>query len=228
MKGKVADPSDRWAIDASVFENAGKLYMIWSGWQGATNGVQSIYIAELANPWTMKGERVRISTPDYPWEKIGDRTLTRNAEESPGANMDEPLHIDVNEGPEILQHGDKIFLIYSSSACWTDFYELGMLTASASSDLLNPESWKKSPKPVFWQSPEAHAYGTGHNGFFKSPDGKQDWIIYHANSGPNQGCGGHRSPRAQPFTWKADGTPDFGRPVLTATPIARPSGETIP
>jgi GH43 family beta-xylosidase len=103
-----------------------------------------------------------------------------------------------------------------------------MLTASASSDLLNPESWKKSPKPVFWQSPEAHAYGTGHNGFFKSPDGKQDWIIYHANSGPNQGCGGHRSPRAQPFTWKADGTPDFGRPVLTATPIARPSGETIP
>jgi GH43 family beta-xylosidase len=162
---------------------------------------------------------VRLSTPEYPWEKIGDRILKRNTEESPGANTREPLHIDVNEGPEILQHGDKIFLIYSASACWTDFYELGMLTASASSDLLNPLSWKKAPQPVFWQSPEAHAYAPGQNGFFKSPDGKEDWIIYHANSGPNQGCGGQRSPRAQPFTWKPDGSPDFGRPLPITTPI---------
>ena len=225
LKGKVADPKDKWAIDASVFENAGRLYMIWSGWEGDVNGVQNIYIAELANPWTVKGERVRLSTPEFPWEKIGDRAMKRNPEESPGANSREPLHIDVNEGPEILQHGDKIFLIYSASACWTDFYELGMLTASASSDLLNPTSWKKSPQPVFWQSPEAHAYAPGHNGFFKSPDGKEDWIIYHANSGPNQGCGGQRSPRAQPFSWKPDGTPDFGRPLAISTPIPKPSGE---
>jgi GH43 family beta-xylosidase len=95
-----------------------------------------------------------------------------------------------------------------------------MLTASASSNLLNPASWKKSQVPVFRQSPEAHAYGTGHNSFFKSPDGKEDWILYHANSEPNQACGGRRAPRAQPFTWKPDGTPDFGSPL--------PSGQAIP
>jgi len=224
LKGKLADPSDKWAIDGTVFENAGKLYAAWSGWEGDVNGVQSIYLAELEDPWTVKGRRVRISVPEYPWEKMGDLKLDRNPEQNPAHDVDEPVHIDVNEGPEFLQHGDKIFLIYSASACWTDFYELGMLTARASDNLMDPASWKKSPVAVFWQSPQAHVYGPGHNSFFKSLDGKQDWILYHANSEPNQGCAAHRAPRAQPFTWRPDGTPDFGRPVPTGNPIANPSG----
>jgi GH43 family beta-xylosidase len=225
MKGKLADDSDKWAIDASVFENRGRIYAVWSGWEGDENGTQNIYIAELKNPWTMKGKRTRISTPDHPWEEIGDLPLRGNPEQNPGANTADPLHVNVNEGPEILQHGDKVFLIYSASGCWTNFYELGMATASASSNLLKSSSWQKAALPVFWESPSAHAYGTGHNGFFKSPDGKEDWIIYHANSEPNQGCGAMRSPRAQPFTWKPDGTPDFGRPVPIGKAIPAPSGE---
>jgi hypothetical protein len=39
--------------------------------------------------------------PEYPWEKIGDRSMKRDPEQNPGANAAEPLHIDVNEGPEI-------------------------------------------------------------------------------------------------------------------------------
>jgi GH43 family beta-xylosidase len=225
MKGKLADASDKWAIDASVFENRGRIYAVWSGWEGDENGTQSIYIAELKNPWTVKGKRTRISTPDHPWEEIGDLPLRGDPEQNPGANTADPPHVNVNEGPEILQHGDKVFLIYSASGCWTNFYELGMSSTSASSDLLKSSSWQKTALPVFWESPSAHAYGTGHNGFFKSPDGKEDWIIYHANSEPNQGCGGKRSPRAQPFTWKADGTPEFGRPVPIGKPIPAPSGE---
>ena len=103
-----------------------------------------------------------------------------------------------------------------------DNYALGMLTADSGADLVNPAAWKKSPQPVFQQSPEAHVYATGHNGFFKSADGKQDWIIYHANSKPGQGCGWHRSPRAQPFSWNSDGTPNFGTPVPAGKPIPKP------
>ena len=66
MKGKLADRDDRRAIDPTVFENRGRLYAAWSGWEGDINGVQSIYIAELANPWTIEGRRARISTPQYP------------------------------------------------------------------------------------------------------------------------------------------------------------------
>ena len=215
LKGKVADPADKWAIDPSVFEDHGQLYLIWSGWEDDVNGTQSIYIARLKNPWTVEGQRARISTPEYAWEKVGDTPKQWRPEN--------PQHIDVNEGPEMLKHDDKLFLIYSASACWTDDYELGMLTATYGSNLLDTASWKKSPEPVFKESPENKVYGPGHNSFFKSPDGKQDWILYHANSKPNEGCSHFRASRAQQFTWNADGTPNFGVPVSAKTPLPRPS-----
>ena len=225
MKGKVTDGTDRWAIDATVFEHASRLYMIWSGWEGEVNGAQNLYIAELADPWTVKGARVKLSTPEFPWEKVGDLKPRRESEENPGANRLDPLHVDVNEGPEILRHGDRIFLIYSAGGCWTDYYSLGMLSAAAGSDLLNAGSWKKSALPVFWQSPKAGAFGTGHGSFFQSADGKEDWMLYHANPESGQGCGRQRSPRAQRFTWRSDGTPDFGRPVPVGVEMARPGGQ---
>jgi GH43 family beta-xylosidase len=212
FKGQLSDRADKWAIDPSVFSNRGKLYVIWSGWQGDVNGTQNIYIAQLKNPWTIRGKRVRLSTPQLSWEEFGD------------IRGSQPAHVNVNEGPEILEHEGKIFLIYSASGCWTDHYALGMLTASARSNLLNPRSWKKSPQPVFSESPAAQAFGTGHNTFFASPDGKQDWIIYHANPEAGEGCGKFRSPRAQPFTWNADGTPNFGTPIPLRTSIEKPSG----
>jgi GH43 family beta-xylosidase len=221
MKGKVADPTDRWAIDATVFEHQSRLFMAWSGWESDVNIAQNIYIAELSDPWTVKGSRVRISTPDYPWEKIGDLKPAVHSERNPADPLN-PIHVEVNEGPEFLRRGDRIFLVYSAGGCWTDYYSLGMLTASASADLLNPASWKKSPAPVFWPSPAAKAFGTGHHSFFKSPDGTEDWFIYHANPEPGQGCGRRRSPRAQPLHWNADGTPDFGRPVPLGTPLPVP------
>ncbi|MFI5157368.1 MAG: family 43 glycosylhydrolase [Sphingobacteriales bacterium] len=213
FKGKLADESDKWAIDASVFENEGKLYLIWAGWEGDTNGEQNIYIAQMKNPYTIASKRVKVSSPTYKWELHGDLN-----------DANDPLHVNVNEGPEMLKHANKLFLIYSASGCWTDYYALGMLTANKNSDLLNPLSWEKSSEPVFKQSPENGVYATGHNSFFKSPDGTQDWILYHANPEPGMGCGTDRSPRAQQFTWRTDGTPDFGVPVKTGVPLTVPSG----
>lgn len=201
FKGKVAAPDDKWAIDASVFEHGKKLYMIWSGWEGDKNGRQDIYIAVMKDPLTIQGPRVKISSPEYAWEKHGDLN-------EPGLK-----HLDVNEGPEILKHDNKLFLVYSGSACWTDTYSLGMLVADAGSDLLNAASWKKWPEPVFLQAPENKVYGPGHNSFFRSPDGKEDWILYHANANSGDGCGGKRSPRMQRFTWNEQGMPVFGKPL---------------
>jgi len=53
MRGKLADPSDKWAIDPSVFTHDGVLYLIWSGWPGDANGTQNIYIAKMTNPWSV-------------------------------------------------------------------------------------------------------------------------------------------------------------------------------
>jgi len=212
MKGELTTPGDKWSIDGSAIELNGKLYFIWSGWPGDVNGEQDIYIAAMKDPWTIEGKRTRVSKPQYNWELNGDL-------HSPN----DPPHVNVNEGPEFLVHGDKIFLIYSASGCWTDFYALGMLTADVNANLLDSASWKKSPQPVFKQSSANKVYAPGHNSFFVSPNGKESWILYHANSNPGEGCGNKRSPRAQQFTWNPDGTPNFGEPVAAGVALAVPA-----
>jgi len=210
MKGQLKPVTDRWAIDGSVFEDNGKLYFIWSGMAGKEENIaQNIYIAGMENPWTIKGDRVLISTPEFDWE-------------SKGASATEPK---VNEGPALLKGKDKLFITYSASGCWTDDYCLGMLTAESGSDLLNPASWIKSKEPVLQKSVSDKIFAPGHNCFFKSPDGSEDWIIFHANDNPGDGCGGKRKPHIQKITWHDDGTPDFGKSVSNLTPVKKPSGE---
>ena len=100
MKGELNLPENKWAIDPSIFENKGKMYVIWSGWKDDVNGEQDIFIAQLKNGWTAEGKRTLISAPTYLWEQNGDLK-----------NPNDVKHVNVNEGPEILKHGDKIFLI---------------------------------------------------------------------------------------------------------------------
>ena len=204
-RGQLAVPGqDLWAIDGTVLEQNGSRYLLWSG-QEAGSVQQNIYICRLSNPYTLTGARVRLSEPQYSWELNGNPK--------------------VNEGPEILKHDGKTYLIYSASHCSTDDYALGMLTASATADPLDARAWTKSATPVFTKNPTNNAYGPGHNGFFVSKDGQENWIIYHANLQPNQGCGNARNPRMQKFTFNADGSPNFGTPVATGVALPRPGGE---
>ncbi|MFH6984927.1 glycoside hydrolase family 43 protein [Marinoscillum luteum] len=205
-KGELKLPGDRWAIDGTIFEHADQLYYLWSGWSGATNGRQDLYICKMTDPYTAEGDRVLLTKPELSWETNGTNPT-------------------VVEGPQVLKNGDKLFMIYSAGGCWTDGYSLGMLTAAADADLMTAESWVKSPNPVFSQNPSGNAFGPGHNGFFKSLDGTEDWIIYHANPFEGQGCGGARSIRIQPFTWDQQGYPDFGTPHPLYQKLTRPSGE---
>jgi GH43 family beta-xylosidase len=207
LLGQVKDPTDRWAIDATVFALEGQHYMVWSGWPGSSDGQQNLYIAHMSNPWTIDSQRTLISTPTYDWETHGDL---------PGR------HVNVNEGPEALLHQNKLFIVFSASGCWTDFYTLGALELRHGANLLDAQSWTKINHPFLSTDADAGGFGPGHNGFFQSPDGKQNWIIYHANPKAHQGCGNFRSPRMQPFKWNADGTPDFGSPAHIGQPLPEP------
>ena len=200
FKGEIASPEDTWAIDGVTLENAGQLYFVWSGWRQAAAGFpQVLYIAPMSNPWTISGPRHEIAAPDRPWEQIGAPLL---------------------EGPAVLRHGGKIFITYSASASWTDDYALGLLTYSGG-DITSAASWTKADAPVF--SKRDGAWGPGHNAFVKSPDGTEDWIVYHAIDRSGGGWA-QRSVRAQAFGWKADGMPDFGVPAAPGTSLAEPSG----
>jgi GH43 family beta-xylosidase len=206
-RGKVAAPTDRWAIDGTVLENNGALYFLWSGWAGTVNTQQNLYIAPMSNPWTISGERVLISEPTAAWERRG----------GDGVNL--PY---INEGPQPLVRNGKVFVVFSASGSWSDDYCLGTLTASASANLLLRSSWTKSGNCVF--SKAAGAYGPGHNSFTTSPDHAEDWLVYHANTVSGSSWGG-RSLRIQAFGWDGSGNPVFGTPVAAGASIGGPSGE---
>ena len=92
---------------------------------------------------------------------------------------------------------------------------------------MDPHAWTKAPNPVLTKDPGpgVGVFGTGHNGFFTSPDGKQHWIVYHANPGPSRGCTSNRGTWIAPFTFGADGKPVFQRPSGPKVELTAPSGQ---
>ncbi|QNU68671.1 family 43 glycosylhydrolase [Ruminiclostridium herbifermentans] len=181
------------SLDETVFEHNGKLYMIWA--QNDPNS--NLYIARMKDPYTIETNAVKIAEPTYDWE----------------------LHAyKVNEGPSVIKRNGKIFVAYSASG--TDaLYCIGLLTASDTSDLLNPKSWVKTPYPVMTLNTEAGQYGPGHNTFTVSEDGSEDILVYHARQEEKYISGSYeplydagRHTRVQKLFWNSDGTPNFGSP----------------
>ena len=151
----------------------------------------------MSDPCTISDQRVLIATPDQPWEQIGQ---------------------PICEAPEVLKHKGKIFIVYSASASWTKNYCLGLLV-NVDKNVLNPNSWEKVG-PVFKSTDKV--WGVGHCSFVKSPNKKEDWIIYHSKSKEEDGWD-DRNVYAQPFKWNKDGIPDFGTPISSDAPIPIPS-----
>jgi GH43 family beta-xylosidase len=149
---------DSFSLDATTFEHRGTRYLVWAQKDPKIIGNTNLYIAEMENPWTIRGQQVRLTRPELPWEVDG---------------------FLVNEGAAVLKRNGRIFITYSGGA--TDYrYCMGMLTASDTSDLLDPESWTKSPYCLFWSSSENGQFGPGHNSFTTSSDDSVDVIVYHA------------------------------------------------
>lgn len=221
MKGAImTNPEWNWGIHPTAFEHKGQLYLLWSGWPSRriNTETQCIYIARMKDPWTLDSERVMISQPEYEWE--------RQWVNPDGSRTAYPIY--VNEGPQCFHSKDNGTLIvyYSASGCWSPYYCVGMLTADANSDLLNPASWKKSDVPVFEQDAENNIYGPGSLSFIPSPDETEWYLLYHARSIPNGVTGGpeDRNPRLQKIEWDTNGMPDLGTPVRADAPLPKPSG----
>jgi GH43 family beta-xylosidase len=201
-KGQITGlDEDAWAIDGTILDHVGKRYFVWSSARGEKLDPQVICIARMNNPWSIASPTVEISRPTHRWERHGDP--------------------DVNEGPQALAHGNRTFLIYSASGSWTDDYCLGLLSLKENGDPLDPTAWLKRPEPVF-QSGNG-VYGPGHCSFTKSPDGTEDWIVYHAAR--EKGSGWDRNVHSQRFEWSSDGTPKFGSPASVLEQLRRPSGD---
>ncbi|RPA79202.1 Arabinanase/levansucrase/invertase [Ascobolus immersus RN42] len=183
-------------LDSSVYQIGSKNYYLTCAW--GSDG-QSVYIAELLSPGRI-GPVTKISSPTYSWEK---------------------QKWGVNEGPiGLTGPTGRNFIFFSSSSCETTYYSLGYIELTPGANPLSASSWKKNPNVQF-QSGNG-MYGPGHNGFFKSPSGKEDWIVYHANNSPQGTCDGNRRTNVQKVNWNSDGTPNLGSPVGENVQIAEP------
>ncbi|EOC1301783.1 glycoside hydrolase family 43 protein [Cronobacter dublinensis] len=192
-KGQIKTPYDTFSLDATTFEHQGKLWYLWAQKAPDIPGNSNLYLCEMENPWTLKGEPVMLSKPELEWECRG---------------------FLVNEGPAVVKHGERLFVAYSASAT-DENYCMGLLWIDQAADMRDPRNWHKSPKPVFTTSYENRQYGPGHNSFTTTPDG-QDVLVYHARNyteiegdplwDPN------RHTRVKLVTWDEDGMPQFGVP----------------
>lgn len=195
----------RWAIDGTILEHEGRRFLLWSGWADHRDE-QWLYIAPLANPWTLASARVRLcGNADHVWERVAESRHERG----------------LNEGPQVLQRNGRVFVVYSCSGSWERSYKLGLLELASGGDPLDPAAWRKLERPVL--SPTPRSFGVGHCSFTQSSDGTEDWIVFHAKTAPTHGW--DRVIHAQRFGWDAAGRPEFGPVVDAGVPLVRPSGE---
>lgn len=194
MLGQLQTPWDTFTLDSTTFVHKGVRYLLWAQTEPGIQTNSNLYMAPMATPTTLTRAPVRLTVPTLPWEIQGFK---------------------VAEGPAVLARNGRLFMTYSASA--TDArYCLGMLTADADADIMQPSSWVKSPEPVFVTNEATGVYGPGHNSFTVDEQGR-DLLVYHGRDyreikgdplfDPN------RHTRVQRIYYRADGTPDFGVPV---------------
>lgn len=194
LLGQLQTPWDTFTLDSTIFEHRGARYIAWAQTEPGIATNSNLYLAPLKTATTLAARPARLSVPEFDWEVQGFK---------------------VNEGPAILARHGRLFLTYSASA--TDArYCMGMLTADARADIMNPKSWTKSPVPVFASSEANKVYGPGHNSFVVDEKGR-DLLVYHGRDyreikgdplfDPN------RHTRVQPIKYRRDGTPEFGVPA---------------
>lgn len=165
----------------------------------------SLWIAEMTSPSEV-GPATMISFPELVWE----------TDPSP-----------VIEGPAgITSPNGTIFMVYSANSCNTPDYTLGALQLQDGADPLLASSWIKLPEPLLTTNTENGMYGPGHNGFFKSPDGTEDWMVFHANRNSGGSCDAYRRTFVQPVHWDSQGRPQLNPPIAPSEDIVPPSGES--
>lgn len=194
-RGRIVTPIDSFSLDATVFTCNGRRYLCWAQHNPELPETNtSLYLAELANPWTIAGTAVEIARPELDWETI---------------------RFAVNEGPYAIVREGRVLITYSASGTGPE-YCVGLLSAEADADLLDAGSWTKHPEPVFTTSEANGIFGPGHNAFTVDEAGN-DVLVFHARAyaeiegdpldNPDRHC------RLQSFGWSAEGLPVFGEPL---------------
>jgi xylan 1,4-beta-xylosidase len=144
-KGKLADRS----IDAHLFrdDTDGSLWLYYVALEGGFK----IMVQPMTDPLTKRGEAKEVLRPTAAWEKARG---------------------EVTEGPWMLKHGKRYYLMYSGSGADGPDYGIGYATSDSPA----------GPFVKYEGNPIVHRgggiFGPGHHCVVTGPGGKL-WMIYH-------------------------------------------------
>lgn len=205
LHGPVITNSEwNFSIHPAIFTCAGKLYMVWSGWQKrrVESETQCIFIAEMENPYTLKSERVMLSLPEYEWERQWINT--------DGTRSAYPIFVNENPQPVVSPDGRNVVVFYSASGIWTEFTSLGMLYAPASADLLDPRSWTKLTEPQFTPAAATPDRRSSNVDVVINPDEGRSYLVYETRVRDKGSF--RRGVSVAPLEWDANSLPVLGHP----------------
>lgn len=196
---RIVTPLDSFSLDATYCFHQGRHWYIWAQKNPAVPGNSCIYLAELSNPWTIKGQPVMLSCPEYKWEKGG---------------------VGVNEAPATLVHENRLFVAYSAGAT-DENYGMGLLWIDGGADPLRVKNWKKVAGSIFKTSWKNRQFGPGHCCFTVDGQGR-DVLVYHTRNHVGKKGDGIIDPsrhvRLKYFRWSKNGIPDFDMPTAENHP----------
>ncbi|MCR5254876.1 MAG: carbohydrate-binding protein [Acetatifactor sp.] len=201
--------TESYGLACGVISIGGEIYFTYTKYDyyanepGHTKFNECPTIVKMENPWTLTGPECTVARPTYDWEKHGD---------------------NIDEGCAVVEHDGKVYFAYSVSSFTNDNYGVGLSVCDLSTDVMDENNWKKSTTPIVSRSDENASFGPGSPLFVKSPDGTEDWLIYHG--GPIGGqTSTDRRVRAQIINWTDDGQISLGIPSNPDTVLDFPSGE---
>ncbi|WP_143316213.1 family 43 glycosylhydrolase [Clostridium sp. HBUAS56017] len=184
----VVNAFSNFSLDATTFEINGQRYLVWA--QKDSAGNSNLYMDKMVNPYTIEGNPILLTKPEYGWETI---------------------RFNVNEGPTVINRNGKVIIAFSAAGTGSE-YCVGMLTADENSNLMDKNAWTKTQYPILTTEDLNREYGPGHCTFTVDEKGN-DILVYHARSyaeingdplnDPN------RSTRILRVHWNSDGTPNL-------------------
>ena len=184
------------SLDMTHFEEGGKHYVVWAE-KPAIGSTLRMAEIDPADPNQLISQSILLSAPTLAWEKNnGD---------------------SIDEGPAVIKKNGKIVIAFSAATV-DDKYCVGVLTADAAADLMNPASWAKNPYPLLTTDDVPGQVGPGHNSFTVDEFGNPV-IVYHSrtvndSSNPGEATDAglfdpRRHARAALVHWTAAGLPVF-------------------
>lgn len=189
------------AIDGHVFfDEDGRTYFYYARdcSENIVDGRHEshLYVAELDDDLvSFKGEPGLITRPEQDWElHSGPEWLW-------------------NEGPFVLKHKSRCYLMYSANFYAGRNYSVGYAVAECPTGPFV----KAGHNPVL-SSTDPEISGPGHNSVTTSPDGRERFIVYHIHTDPRHPSG-DRQVCIDRMGFREDGTLYVTGPTHTPQPV---------